>query len=180
MKHCLVCEIFLKNLLHNSTYQTLHLQQQLYTNVFVHNIDCTRYLLLLTTLWREEGKLKTTRAFLYLINFDTMSKCLQNIVTLKKSSTRSLRPLYWCVCPGSFTIVNKKCSRRWQNHGHSKVSTPVKATEAIIQLRFHKTTHHHTSHFFDTSCGKNRARAENFWLHLLQWLFVWYSNISLE
>ena len=110
MKHCLVCEIFKKNLLHNSTYQTLHLQQQLYTNVFVHNIDCTRYLLLLTALWREEGKLKTTRAFLYLINFDTMSKCLQNIVTLTKTSTRSLRPLYWCVCPGSLTIVNKKFS----------------------------------------------------------------------
>ena len=45
---------------HNSTYQ----------NVFIHKIDWTRCLLLLMTLWREEGKLKTTRAFLYLINFD--------------------------------------------------------------------------------------------------------------
>ena len=43
----------------------------------------------------EEGKLKITREFLYLINFDTMSKCLQNIVALKKTFAQSLRPFCW-------------------------------------------------------------------------------------
>ena len=105
-------------LLPNSTYQTVQ--------VFIHKIDCTQCLLLLTTLWREEGKLKTTWPFLYLINFDTMLKCLQNIVALKKTSAWSLRPFYWYVCPTSLTTINKKCSRLWQSHSHSKFSTPVK------------------------------------------------------
>ena len=58
--------------------------------VFIHKIDCTRCLLLLTTVWREEGKLKTTPAFLYLINFDflncahgTKSRNVPQMVNLK-------------------------------------------------------------------------------------------------
>ena len=118
MKHSLVCEILFKKLLHNSTYQSL---------------TSTRCLLLLMTLWREKGKLRTTRAFLYLINFDIMSKCFQNIVALKKTSGRSLRPFCWYVFPTSLTIINKKCSQWWQNHGHSKVSSPVKVAVTIIE-----------------------------------------------
>ena len=65
MKYFLVCEIFFKKICF-TTQLTKTLQ------VFIHKIDCTQFLL------------KTMRAFLYLINFDTMSKCLQNIVALKK------------------------------------------------------------------------------------------------
>ena len=96
--------------------------------VFIHKIDLIWCLLLLMTLWREEGKLKTMRAFLYIINFDTMLKCLQNIVALKKNLCPKFTPTLF-VSLWNFTIINKKCSRRSQNHGHYKVSTPVKVAE---------------------------------------------------
>ena len=116
MKYCLVCEIFFKKLLHNSSYQNF---TSFYTQNWLHSIFAAAH-----DLVKGRRKLKTTRAFLYLINFDAMSKCLQNI-----ASARSLRPFCWYVCLTLLTKINKTFSRRWQNHGNSKVCTPVKVAE---------------------------------------------------
>ena len=72
------------NLLHNTTYQNL---KTFYTQNWLHSMFAAAH-----DFVKRRREVEDHASIFTLINFDTMSKCLQNIVALKKTSARSLRP----------------------------------------------------------------------------------------
>ena len=110
-------------MLHNSTYQNF---TSFHTQNWLHSMFAAAH-----NLVKGRREIEDQASIFISNQLRYHVEILTNIVVLKKTSARSLRLFCWYVCPTSLTIINKKYSRRWQNYGHSKVSTLVKAAETI-------------------------------------------------
>ena len=84
MKHCLVCDIFLEKFA--SQLNLPELYKFLYTELTALDVcSCSQPC--------EEKKGSRRQREHFFFNFDTMSKCLQNIVALKKNLRPKFMPI---------------------------------------------------------------------------------------